>query len=55
MQGNLLRRWGWIAAGIFGGWLFIKHLLPLLFPFGFGLLLALAAEPAVREIGRAHV
>ena len=48
MQANTVRRWGWIAAGCLGVWLFAKHLLPLLFPFGFGLLLALAAEPAVR-------
>ena len=48
MQANTVRRWGWIAAGFLGVWLFAKHLLPLLFPFGFGLLLALAAEPAVR-------
>lgn len=36
------------VGGFFGIWLFARFLLPLLFPFGLGLLLALAAEPAVR-------
>ena len=48
MQANTLHRWLFIGAGFLGAWLFIKHLLPLLFPFGLGLLLALAADPAVR-------
>lgn len=48
MQTNTFRRWLWVAAGFLGAWLFISHLLPLLFPFGLGLLLALAAEPAVK-------
>jgi len=47
MQVNI-RRWLWIGAGLLGAWLAAKYLLPLLFPFGLGLLLALAAEPAVR-------
>jgi len=48
MQTNTFRRWIWIGAGFLVAWLFVKHLLPLLFPFGIGLLLALAAEPAVK-------
>lgn len=47
MQTNM-RRWLWVGAGFLGAWLFAKHLLPLLFPFGCGLLLAMAAEPAVK-------
>ena len=41
------KRWLWIGAGVAGVWLGAKYLLPLLFPFGLGLMLALAAEPAV--------
>lgn len=48
MHTNSQRRWILTAVGLLGLWLFFKHLLPLLFPFGFGLLLAMAAEPAVR-------
>lgn len=51
MQSNI-RRWVWIGAGLFGAWLFAKYLLPLLFPFGIGLLLALAAEPVVKAGSR---
>ena len=51
MQANI-RRWAWMGAGALGLWLGIKYLLPLLFPFGFGLLLALAAEPAVKAGSR---
>ena len=47
MQGNM-RRWVWIGVGLLGAWLGAKYLLPLLFPFGLGLGLALAAEPAVK-------
>lgn len=47
MQANM-RRFMWIGAGLLGVWLFAQYLLPLLFPFGIGLLLALAAEPAVK-------
>lgn len=47
MQGNM-RRWVWIVLGLLGAWLGVKYLLPLLFPFGLGLGLALAAEPAVK-------
>ncbi len=47
MQANI-RRWVWIGAGLLGAWLGVQYLLPLLFPFGIGLGLALAAEPAVR-------
>lgn len=48
MHTNTFRRWIWIGVGFLGAWLFVKHLLPLLFPFGLGLLLALAAEPAAK-------
>ena len=47
MQTNI-RKWLWIGAGFLAAWLGVKYLLPLLFPFGFGLALALAAEPAVK-------
>ena len=48
MQRSLMRRWILVAGGIFAVWLFAKYLLPVLLPFGFGLLLAMAAEPAVK-------
>ena len=35
------------AAVFVGLWLFFRYLFPVLLPFGMGLLLALAAEPAV--------
>jgi len=44
----LKNRWLWMGAGFLGAWLFAKYLLPLLIPFGVGLALAMAAEPAVR-------
>ena len=47
MQTNM-RRFVWIGAGFLAAWVVGKYLLTLLFPFGFGLVLALAAEPAVR-------
>ena len=47
MQVNM-RKYLWIGGGLLAGWLGVKYLLPLLFPFGIGLVLALAAEPAVR-------
>lgn len=47
MQANI-RKWLWIGAGLAAAWLGVKYLLPLLFPFGIGLALALAAEPAVK-------
>ena len=47
-----MHRWIWIGVGLLGAWLFAKYLLPLLFPFGLGLALALAAEPAVRAGNR---
>ena len=51
MQGNR-RRWLWVGLGLVGLWLSAKYLLPLLFPFGLGLALALAAEPAVKAGAR---
>ena len=46
------RRWLWLGVGLLGAWLFAKYLLPLLFPFGLGLALALAAEPGVKACCR---
>ncbi len=43
-----VRRAALLAAGFLGIWLFLRYLLPIFLPFGAGLLLALAAEPAVR-------
>lgn len=43
-----VRRAALLAAGFLGLWLFLRYLLPIFLPFGAGLLLALAAEPAVR-------
>lgn len=43
-----LRRAALLVAGFAGMWLFVRYLLPLAMPFLAGLLLALAAEPAVR-------
>lgn len=48
MDRTALRRAALLAGGFFGIWLFLRYLLPLFLPFGAGLLLALAAEPAVR-------
>ncbi len=48
MDRTVLRRAALLAGGFFAIWLFLKFLLPLFLPFGIGLLLALAAEPAVR-------
>ncbi len=48
MDRSTLRRIALLAGGFFGAWLSLKYLLPLFLPFGLGLLLALAAEPAVR-------
>lgn len=43
-----VRRIALLAGGFLGVWLFLRYLLPIFLPFGLGLLLALAAEPAVR-------
>ena len=43
-----LRRMALLAGIFLGIWLFMRYLLPVFLPFGLGLLLALAAEPAVR-------
>ena len=48
MDRSVLRRAALLVGGFFGIWLGLKYLLPLFLPFGAGLLLALAAEPAVR-------
>lgn len=47
-----MHRWIWLGVGLLGAWLAVRYLLPLLFPFGLGLALALAAEPAVRAGNR---
>ena len=47
MDKNNLYRGIWVAAGLAIGWLVLRYLLPVLLPFGAGLLLALGAEPAV--------
>ena len=41
-----------LAVAVLGGWLFAKFLLPILFPFLLGLVLALAAEPLTRLLHR---
>lgn len=43
-----LRRIVLLGAGFLGAWLFVRYGLPVTMPFLVGLLLALAAEPAVR-------
>lgn len=43
-----LRRAALLGAGFVGAWLIVRYLLPIAMPFLVGLLLALAAEPAVR-------
>ena len=48
MNRATFRRAALLAGGFFAIWLFLKFLLPLFLPFGAGLLLAFAAEPAVR-------
>lgn len=47
-----VRRAVLLAAGFLGVWLFLRYLLPIFLPFLVGLLLALAAEPAVRLFSR---
>ncbi len=48
MHRDTLRRAALLAGGFLGVWLFFRYLLPIFLPFLLGLLLALAAEPAVR-------
>ncbi len=48
MQREYWKRTAIILGGFLGAWLAVKYLLPVFLPFLFGLLLALAAEPAVR-------
>jgi sporulation integral membrane protein YtvI len=45
-------RWIWAAIGFLAGWLGLKYLLPVLLPFIFGGILALAAEPAVKLLAK---
>ncbi len=47
-----VRRAAILAGSFLGIWLFLKFLFPIFLPFFLGFLLALAAEPAVRLIGR---
>ena len=42
-----IRRYALLAGGFLGVWLFLRYLFPIFLPFALGLLLALAAEPAV--------
>ena len=48
MGSKTLSRLVFLAGGFLGAWLFFAYLLPLFLPFALGLLLALAAEPAVQ-------
>lgn len=48
MQQISVRRFAALVGGFAGAWLFLRYVLPLALPFLAGLLLALAAEPAVR-------
>lgn len=48
MDKTFLHRAVWVAAALGLMWLLLKYLLPVLLPFGIGLVLALGAEPAVR-------
>lgn len=48
MHQETVRRTLFLAGGFLAAWLSLKYLLPIFLPFGLGLLLALAAEPAVR-------
>ena len=47
MESKKFSRVVFLAGGFLGAWLFFTYLLPLFLPFILGLLLALAAEPAV--------
>ena len=48
MNRESARRWALVVGGFLGIWLFLKYLFPIVLPFFLGLLLALAADPAVR-------
>lgn len=50
-----VRRTAVLVGGFLGVWLFLRYLFPLALPFVAGLLLALAAEPAVRLLTRAKL
>ncbi len=52
MEQDNRKKWIWLAGILVGLWLGIRYLLPMLFPFLLGLLLALAAEPLVRLVSR---
>lgn len=52
MGQETIRRGAYLFFGFLGAWLIFKYLLPIFLPFGLGLLLALAAEPAVKTITR---
>ena len=47
-----IRKAVFFAGGFLGIWLFARYLLPVCLPFLMGLLLALAAEPAVGQLSR---
>ena len=48
MNRSTVRRVALLGAGFVGAWLTVRYVLPIAMPFLVGLLLALAAEPAVR-------
>ena len=55
MQREYWKRIALLLGGFLGAWLAVRYLLPVFLPFLFGLLLALAAEPAVRLGQRVHL
>lgn len=55
MDREFWRRCMALIGGFLGIWLFLKYLFPVFLPFFLGLLLALAAEPAVRFATRLNL
>ena len=55
MRREFWKRTGILLGGFLGVWLTVRYLLPIFLPFLLGLLLALAAEPAVRLGEKAHL
>ena len=52
MPGSIKKTIPMLILGFFLAWLGFKYLLPILFPFLLGILLALAAEPMVKRLSR---